>query len=57
MLTGQKPFVGDDVSDTLTLVLKFEPEWEALPTVAALGSRTGAVLTRRTRPPTNSSLF
>ena len=32
MLTGQKPFVGDDVSDTLALVLKFEPEWEALPT-------------------------
>ena len=31
MLTGQKPFVGDDVSDTLALVLKFEPEWEALP--------------------------
>ena len=32
MLTGQKPFVGDDVSDTLALVLKFEPEWDALPT-------------------------
>ena len=31
MLTGQKPFVGDDVSDTLALVLKFEPEWDALP--------------------------
>ena len=32
ILTGQKPFVGDDVSDTLALVLKFEPEWDALPT-------------------------
>ena len=31
MLTGQKPFVGDDVSDTLALVLKFEPELNALP--------------------------
>ena len=30
MLTGQTPFVGDDVSDTLALVLKFEPEWDAL---------------------------
>ncbi len=34
MLTGQKPFVGDDVSDTLALVLKFEPEWDALPAEA-----------------------
>ena len=31
MLAGRKPFVGDDVSDTLALVLKFEPEWETLP--------------------------
>ena len=31
MLTGQKPFVGDDVPDTLALVLKFEPEWNSLP--------------------------
>ena len=31
MLTGRKPFVGDDVSDTLALVLKFEPKWGALP--------------------------
>ena len=31
MLTGAKPFVGDDVSDTLALVLKFEPEWNSLP--------------------------
>ena len=32
MLTGQKPFVGDDVSDTLATVLKTDPEWSALPT-------------------------
>ncbi len=31
VLSGVKPFVGDDVSDTLALVLKFEPEWDALP--------------------------
>ena len=31
MLTGQKPFVGDDVSDTLAMVLKFDPDWDALP--------------------------
>ena len=31
MLSGKKPFVGDDVSDTLALVLKFEPNWDALP--------------------------
>ena len=31
MLAGQKPFLADDVSDTLALVLKFEPEWDVLP--------------------------
>ena len=31
MLTGKKPFIGDDVSDTLALVLKFKPVWDALP--------------------------
>ena len=31
MLTGQKPFVGEDVSDTLATVLKTDPEWKALP--------------------------
>ena len=31
MLTGQKPFVGEDVSDTLATVLKTDPEWNALP--------------------------
>ena len=32
IFSGRKPFVGDDVSDTLALVLKFEPEWDVLPT-------------------------
>ena len=32
-------FVGDDVSDTLALVLKFEPEWDALPSNTPLRIR------------------
>ena len=31
MLTGKRAFEGDDVSDTLAMVLKGEPEWHALP--------------------------
>jgi len=31
MLTGQGPFAGDDVSDTLANVLKREPDWSAVP--------------------------
>ena len=31
MLTGRRAFPGDDVSDTLATVLKFEPDWELLP--------------------------
>jgi eukaryotic-like serine/threonine-protein kinase len=31
MLTGQRAFEGDDVSDTLANVLKAEPDWAALP--------------------------
>ncbi len=31
MLTAQRAFAGDDVSDTLANVLKMEPEWERLP--------------------------
>ncbi len=31
MLTGQKLFAGDTVSDTLAAVLRADPEWEALP--------------------------
>ena len=31
MLTGQRPFTGEDVSDTLATVLKTDPAWEVLP--------------------------
>ena len=31
MLTGRRPFEGEDVSDTLASVLKSEPDWSALP--------------------------
>jgi Tol biopolymer transport system component len=31
MLTGRRPFEGDDVSDTLAAVLKSDPAWDALP--------------------------
>jgi serine/threonine-protein kinase len=30
MLTGQRPFAGEDISDTLASVLKSEPDWTAL---------------------------
>ena len=31
MLTGKQPFGGETISDTLAEVLKFEPDWNALP--------------------------
>ena len=31
MLTGRKPFAGDDVSTTLARVIEREPDWDALP--------------------------
>jgi Tol biopolymer transport system component len=31
MLTGRRPFAGEDLSDTLASVLKSEPDWSALP--------------------------
>ena len=31
MLTGTRAFPGDDVSDTLATVLKFDPDWSQLP--------------------------
>ena len=31
MLTGRKPFAGDDVSTTLARVIEREPDWETLP--------------------------
>ena len=42
MLTSQRAFAGDDVSDTLANVLKMEPEWERLP--ADLPARIRQVL-------------
>ena len=40
MLTGTRPFVGDDVSKTLARVIDREPDWSALPknTPVVLGS-------------------
>ena len=34
MLTGNRPFGGEDVSDTLASVLRDEPDWQALPAAA-----------------------
>jgi serine/threonine protein kinase/Tol biopolymer transport system component len=34
MLTGNRPFDGEDVSDTLASVLKSEPDWSRLPATA-----------------------
>jgi eukaryotic-like serine/threonine-protein kinase len=31
MLSGKRPFEGESVSDTLAMVLKVEPDWNALP--------------------------
>ena len=31
MLTGTRPFVGDDVSKTLAHVIAIDPDWSALP--------------------------
>ena len=31
MLTGARPFVGDDVSKTLAHIIAIEPDWGALP--------------------------
>jgi Tol biopolymer transport system component len=44
MLTGKRPFEGEDVSDTLAAVLRAEPDWKGLPTLL---SPTGAMLVRR----------
>ena len=33
MLTGTRPFVGDDVSKTLAHVIAIDPDWSTLPTV------------------------
>ena len=39
MLTGQRPFAGDDVSDTLAFVLTKEPDWTLLPAAIPPGLR------------------
>jgi serine/threonine-protein kinase len=31
MLTGRRPFIGEDVSETMASVLKSDPDWSALP--------------------------
>src|SRR5262245_14107544 len=40
MLTGKRPFDGDDVSDTLAAVLRAEPDWNALPAATPRAVRT-----------------
>ena len=40
MLTGRRPFDGEDLSDTLANVLKTEPNWSALPDDLSPGVRT-----------------
>jgi eukaryotic-like serine/threonine-protein kinase len=39
MLTGRRPFDGDDVSITLAAVLKADPDWQALPLVTPAAVR------------------
>jgi len=39
MLTGKRPFAGDDISTTLASVLKTEPEWSAVSAAAQPGLR------------------
>ena len=40
MLTGRRPFDGDDVSDTLANVLKIDPDWLVLPSEVPPAIRT-----------------
>jgi serine/threonine protein kinase len=40
MLTGRRPFEGEDVSDTLASVLKSDPEWTAIPASVPATIRT-----------------
>jgi eukaryotic-like serine/threonine-protein kinase len=40
MLTGKRPFDGEDVSDTLANVLKIDPDWSALPSEISPAIRT-----------------
>jgi serine/threonine-protein kinase len=51
MLTGKRPFDGDDVSDMLANVLKIDPDWSALPsdTPPALRTLLQSCLTKERR--------
>jgi serine/threonine protein kinase len=52
MLTGKRPFDGEDVSDTLAAVLRAEPDWTALPANAPPTVRTllqGCLVKERAR--------
>ena len=51
MLTGHKRFVGEDVSDTLALVLKFDSDWTSLPaeTPTSIRRLLQRLLTRETK--------
>jgi serine/threonine-protein kinase len=40
MLTGKRPFEGEDISDTLAAVLRGDPDWNALPANTPLHIRT-----------------
>ena len=40
MLTGTRPFAGEDVNDTLANVLKVDPDWSALPSEVPSAVRT-----------------
>ncbi len=40
MLTGQKPFQGSTISDTLAAILRADPEWDALPAATPPSVRT-----------------
>jgi eukaryotic-like serine/threonine-protein kinase len=39
MLTGTRPFAGEEVADTLAAVLRAEPDWSALPSATPLPVR------------------
>jgi eukaryotic-like serine/threonine-protein kinase len=40
MLTGRRPFDGEDISDTLANILKIDPDWSALPAEVPPAIRT-----------------
>jgi serine/threonine-protein kinase len=40
MLTGRRPFVGEDASETMAAILKEEPDWSALPSGTSLTAQT-----------------